>query len=121
MSQPSARTCHPAAQYALCSPRPTKQRKRWTVPFYSSRGTTFSDDCGAGGGFGLSVFLRDGDDVYRTYFTNGRGVDRLRFDMNVFDLTALGRQEEWEELPGGWPRTEAHFAVTQKDRPDEHA
>jgi predicted dithiol-disulfide oxidoreductase (DUF899 family) len=94
-----------------------KQRKGWTVPFYSSRGTTFSDDCGAGRGFGLSVFLRDGDKVYRSYFTNGRGVDRLRFDMNVFDLTPLGRQEEWEEPPGGWPRTEAHFAVTQKGRP----
>ena len=98
-----------------------KQRKGWTVPFYSSRGTTFSDDCGAGRGFGLSVFLRDGDDVYRTYFTNGRGVDRLRFDLNIFDLTPLGRQEEWEDSPDGWPRTEAHFAVTQKHGPDEHA
>jgi predicted dithiol-disulfide oxidoreductase (DUF899 family) len=98
-----------------------KQRKGWTAPFYSSRGTTFSDDCGAGRGFGLSVFLRVGDDVYRTYFTNGRGVDRLRFDMNIFDLTPLGRQEKWEDSPGGWPRTEAHFAVIQKDEPDEHA
>ena len=88
-----------------------KQSKGWTVPFYSSRGTTFSDDCGAGRGFGLSVFLRDGDQVFRTYFTSGRGVDRLRFDMNVFDLTPLGRQEEWEEQPGDWPRAEAHFAV----------
>jgi predicted dithiol-disulfide oxidoreductase (DUF899 family) len=96
-----------------------KQRKGWTVPFYSSRGTTFSDDCGAGRAFGLSVFLRDGDDVYRTYFTTGRGVDRLRFDLNIFDLTPLGRQEEWEGSPDGWPRTEAHFAVIQKDGPDQ--
>ena len=95
-----------------------KQRKGWTVPFYSSRGSTFSDDCGAGRGFGLSVFLHDGDDVYRTYFTTGRGVDRLRFDMNIFDLTPLGRQEEWEDSPDGWPRTEAHFALIQKDGPD---
>ncbi|MEP7026274.1 MAG: DUF899 family protein, partial [Actinomycetota bacterium] len=94
-----------------------KKRKGWTVPFYSSHGTTFSDDCGAGRGFGLSVFLRDGGDIYQTYFTTGRGVDRLRFDMNIFDLTPLGRPEEWEETPGHWPHTEAQFAVTRKDRP----
>lgn len=51
---------------------------------------------------------------------NGRGVDRLRFDMNIFDLTPLGRQEEWEESPDGWPRAEARFAVIQKDGPGEH-
>ena len=33
----------------------------WTLPFVSSRGTSFADDCGAGGGFMLSMFLRDGD------------------------------------------------------------
>ena len=49
------------------------------VPFASSRGTTFSADCGAGDGFLLSVFLRDGDEVYRTYTTSQRGVDRLVF------------------------------------------
>jgi predicted dithiol-disulfide oxidoreductase (DUF899 family) len=50
-------------------------------------------------GFGLSVFLHDGDDVYRTYFTNGRGVDRLRFDMNIFDLTPLGRRKNGRSHP----------------------
>src|ERR1700735_4271748 len=54
-----------------------KARKGWTVPFVSSRGTSFADDCGAGDGFMLSVFLRDGDQVYRTYSTTARGVDRL--------------------------------------------
>jgi predicted dithiol-disulfide oxidoreductase (DUF899 family) len=50
--------------------------KGWTVPFVSSHGSSFSDDCGAGEGFLLSVFLRDGEDVYRTYSTTARGVDR---------------------------------------------
>jgi len=72
-----------------------KARKGWTVPFVSSRGTSFSDDCGAGGGFMLSVFLRDGADVYRTYNTTARGVDRL---------TPYGRQEDWEDSPPGWPQ-----------------
>jgi len=75
------------------------------MPYYSSRGTTFADDCGAGGGFGMSVFLRDGDSVYRTYFTTSRGVDRLRFDLNVMDLLPYGRQEAWEDSPEGWPQT----------------
>ena len=51
--------------------------------------------------FGLSAFLRDGDDVYRTYFTTNRGVDRLRLDFNLLDLTAYGRQETWEDSPAG--------------------
>jgi predicted dithiol-disulfide oxidoreductase (DUF899 family) len=87
---------------------PYWERMGWTVPYYSSRGTTFSADCGAGRGFGLSVFLRDGDEVYRTYFTTARGVDRLRFDFNVLDLTPYGRQEEWEDSPGGWPQTKPY-------------
>ena len=76
----------------------------WSVPFVSSHGSTFSHDCGVGGGFGLSVFLRDGDEVYRTYFTNGRGVDHLLFDAKIMDLTPYGRQEAWEDSPPGWPQ-----------------
>jgi len=56
----------------------------------------------------MSVFLRNGADVYRTYFTASRGVDRLRFDVNVLDLTAFARQEEWEDSPPGWPQTKAY-------------
>jgi predicted dithiol-disulfide oxidoreductase (DUF899 family) len=79
------------------------KRMGWTVPVYSSRGTTFGTDCGTSM-FGLSAFLRDGDRVFQTYFTAGRGVDRLRFDNNVLDLTAFGRQEAWEDSPAGWPQ-----------------
>lgn len=81
-----------------------KARKGWTVPFVSSRGTSFSQDCGAGGGFMLSVFLRDGDEIYRTYNTTARGVDRLLFVNNILDLTPYGRQEDWEDSPPGWPQ-----------------
>jgi predicted dithiol-disulfide oxidoreductase (DUF899 family) len=54
--------------------------------------------------FGLSVLLRDGDQVFRSYFTTARGVDRLRMDFNLLDLTPLGRQEAWEDSPEGWPQ-----------------
>jgi predicted dithiol-disulfide oxidoreductase (DUF899 family) len=78
--------------------------KGWTVPFYSSRGTTFADDSGADGGFLLTAFLRDGDEVFRTYSTTQRGVDRLLFANNVTDLVVWGRQEDWEDSPPGWPQ-----------------
>jgi predicted dithiol-disulfide oxidoreductase (DUF899 family) len=81
-----------------------KARMGWTMPFVSSRGTTFAADCGAAAGFMLSLFLRDGDDVYRTYSTTARGVDRLRFVSNILDLTPYGRQEDWEDSPAGWPQ-----------------
>jgi predicted dithiol-disulfide oxidoreductase (DUF899 family) len=81
-----------------------KARMGWTVPFVSSRGNGFADDTGTGNPFRLSVFLRDGTDVYLTYSTTARGVDRLLFANNILDLTAYGRQEDWEDSPPGWPQ-----------------
>lgn len=81
-----------------------KAKKGWTVPIASSRGTTFAAECGADGGFMLTAFLRDGDTVYRTYNTTQRGVDRVLFTHNMLDLTAFGRQEDWEDSPAGWPQ-----------------
>jgi len=79
-------------------------RMGWTVPFVSSHGMSFAEDCGAGDGFLLSVFFRDGDQVYRTYSTTNRGVDRLLFVNNMLDLAPYGRQEHWEDSPPGWPQ-----------------
>ncbi|HEV2634695.1 MAG TPA: DUF899 family protein [Actinocrinis sp.] len=81
-----------------------KARMGWTVPFYSTHGTSFAKDCGSDGGFMLSLFIRDGQNVYRTYNTTSRGVDRLLFTNNVLDLAPWGRQEEWEDSPAGWPQ-----------------
>jgi len=82
-----------------------KQRMGWTTPWFSSLGTGFNADVGAGDGFALNVFLRDGDDVYRTYFTTGRGVERLGSNWSLLDLTPFGRQEIWEDSPEGRPQT----------------
>jgi predicted dithiol-disulfide oxidoreductase (DUF899 family) len=85
-----------------------RQRMGWSIPWYSSAGSDFNVDFGVsrdeGETFGLSVFLRDGDTVYRTYFTNGRGVEALGSVWTFLDLTPLGRQEEWEDSPEGWPQ-----------------
>jgi predicted dithiol-disulfide oxidoreductase (DUF899 family) len=86
-----------------------KQRMGWTVPWFSSFGSDFNVDFGltseAGETFGLSVFLREGDSVYRTYFTTLRGVEALGSTWTFLDLTPLGRQESWEDSPPGWPQT----------------
>jgi predicted dithiol-disulfide oxidoreductase (DUF899 family) len=99
------------ASFAVVSNMPVEQmtafwqRMGWTLPYWSSRGTSFTDDCGTGSGFGLSVFLHDDGHVYRTYFTTSRGVDRLRIDFNLLDLLPYGRQEEWEDSPTGRPQS----------------
>ena len=86
-----------------------RQRMGWTVPWYSSAGNDFNADLGLttdeGEMFGLSVFLRDGDSVFRTYFTSGRGVEALGTVWTFLDLTPLGRQEDWEDSPAGYPQT----------------
>lgn len=85
-----------------------KERMGWTVPWVSTDGGDFNSDCGIDGGFGVSVFLREGDEVFRTYFTTGRGGDQLLSTLRYLDLTPLGRQEAWEESsrgtdgPGHW-------------------
>ncbi len=51
------------------------------------------------------VFLRDGDEVFRTYFINSRGDEQMGSTWNYLDITALGRQEDWEDSPEGYPQT----------------
>jgi len=82
-----------------------KASKGWTMLFLSSRGTTFAADCEADGGLMLSTFMRDASDVYRTYVTTARGVDRVLFASNILDLAVYGRQERWEDSPPGWPQS----------------
>ena len=85
-----------------------RKRMGWDLPWYSSAAGDFNDDFGTttpqGETFGLSVFLRDGDDVYRTYFTSSRGVEALGSVWTFLDLTPLGRQEDWEDTPPGRPQ-----------------
>jgi predicted dithiol-disulfide oxidoreductase (DUF899 family) len=86
-----------------------KKRMGWTVPWFSSAGTDFNADFGVttpeGETFGLSVFLRVGDNVFHTYFITDRGVEVLDGNFTLLDMTPFGRQEEWEDSPAGWPQT----------------
>ncbi len=93
----------------LASIESYRERMGWTVPWFSSSGSDFNVDFGVttdrGETFGLSVFLRDGESVYRTYFTSGRGVEALGSVWTFLDLTPLGRQEDWEDSPAGRPQS----------------
>lgn len=81
-----------------------KERMGWDIPWYSSEGSDFNVDFGVtredGEKFGVSVFLRDGDKIYRSYFTSLRGAEYLGSNFSYLDLTPLGRQELWEDTPG---------------------
>jgi predicted dithiol-disulfide oxidoreductase (DUF899 family) len=82
-----------------------RERMGWQVPFLSSAGNDFAADCGTGEGFGLSVFLRDGERVFRTYSTPDRGVEAIGTVWSILDRTPFGRQETWEDTPAGRPQT----------------
>jgi predicted dithiol-disulfide oxidoreductase (DUF899 family) len=90
--------------WATISNMPLPQIESYKAQMGWTNGTSFSQDCGANGGFMLSVFLRDGNDVYLTYSTTARGVDRAMFVHNILDLCPYGRQQDWEDSPAGWPQ-----------------
>jgi predicted dithiol-disulfide oxidoreductase (DUF899 family) len=103
-----------------------RRRKGWTFPWYSSYGYDFNYDFHVtldesvapveynyrtkaeheragtsiyveGEQPGQSCFLRDGDDVFHTYSNYARGAEMTGGSYYYLDLTALGRQEDWEE------------------------
>jgi predicted dithiol-disulfide oxidoreductase (DUF899 family) len=76
------------------------------MEWYSTANSPFGTDMGAppGGGFQVNVFLRDGDTVYRTYNTQGRGCEQLTYTFALVDLLPYGRQEEWQDVPDAWPQ-----------------
>jgi len=76
------------------------------MTWYSTADSSFGADMGAppGGGFAVNVFLRQGDLVYRTWHTNGRGTEQLSHSFALIDLLPCGRQEEWQDSPDGWPQ-----------------
>jgi predicted dithiol-disulfide oxidoreductase (DUF899 family) len=98
-----------------------KARRGWTFPWYSSYGSDFNydfavtlDPAHAPPEYnfrpfaveestempGLSCFLRDGDRVFHTYSMYARGAEQIGGSYYLLDLTALGRQEDWEEPKG---------------------
>jgi predicted dithiol-disulfide oxidoreductase (DUF899 family) len=110
-----------------------KEKHGWTCPWYSSFGSDFNYDFHVthdeskapieynymdkeqlearrgkgnvkGEDHGLSVFFRDGDELFHTYSTYARGTENLTNTYELLDVTPYGRQEDWEDSPAGWPQ-----------------
>ena len=75
-------------------------------------------DFGVGEWHGTNAFLRDGDDVFRTYFVDKRGDEVMGGTWAYLDITALGRQEEWEDSPAGYPQTPTYTWWKRHDEYD---
>ncbi len=100
-----------------------RERMGWDMPWYSAapvgHGPDFNVDMGATVNgdehHGLSVFIRDGDQIYRTYHTGDRGVEHLGSHWTYLDLVPYGRQEDWEVSPPGWPQDPAYADQRRHD------
>ena len=75
----------------------------YDMPWYSARES--ADALLAGRWFGMLVsYLRDGDRVFETYWTTGRGTEVMAPAYGILDRTIYGRQEPFEDSPDGWPQ-----------------
>ncbi len=75
-----------------------REHMAWEFPWYTLR-DDFDADHDVAEWHGTNVFLRDDDEVYRTYFIDARGDEALGSTWTLLDITAYGRQEEWEDSP----------------------
>ncbi len=108
----------------LISPSPQadierlKARMGWDFPWFTTL-DDFSEDFGVAEWFGLNVFIHDGDDVFHTYFANGREVESIGNVWSLLDITPLGRQEEGEDSPEGFPQSPPYGWYRLHDEYDE--
>jgi predicted dithiol-disulfide oxidoreductase (DUF899 family) len=84
-----------------------KARMGWEMPWYTLT-DNFDADFGVDEWHGHNAFIREGDKVFRTYFINNRGDEAMGSVWSYLDLTALGRQELWEDSPDGYPQTKPY-------------
>jgi predicted dithiol-disulfide oxidoreductase (DUF899 family) len=87
-----------------------RERMGWKFDWVSSAGSEFNYDIGVTGGEwgenregpGISIFYRDGSDVYRTYFTTHRGLEIINPTYAVLDMVPKGRDEGGLSYPMAW-------------------
>src|ERR687897_49063 len=82
-----------------------KERHGWEhIPWYTIT-DDFDKDFDVDEWHGTNAFIREDDRIFRTYFIDARGDEQMGNTWNYLDITALGRQEEWEDSPEGYPQT----------------
>ena len=98
-----------------------RERMGWEIPWYTIT-DGFDLDFGVDEWHGTNSFLRDEEGkVFRTYFVDGRGDEAMGSTWAYLDITALGRQEKWEDSPEGYPQTEPYGWWKLHDEYDEAA
>ena len=92
----------------------------WEMPWYTIT-DDFDADFGVDEWHGTNAFFRDGERIFRTYFIDSRGDEAMGSTWSYLDITALGRQEEWEDSPEGYPQTPPYQWWNYHDDYDEAA
>jgi predicted dithiol-disulfide oxidoreductase (DUF899 family) len=96
-----------------------KARMGWEMPWYTIT-DDFDVDFGVDEWHGHNAFIRDGEQIFRTYFINNRGDEQIGTTWSYLDMTALGRQEEWEDSPEGYPQTPPYEWWSWHDQYGQH-
>lgn len=81
-----------------------KKRMEWKFPWVSTM-DDFNEDFDVPLYWGINVFIRENGEIFRTYFTSGRGGEAIGSTYTMLDLTPYGRQEDWEKAPKSVPQT----------------
>ena len=106
--------------FASRAPQPDierlKSRMGWTMPWYTIT-DDFDTDFGVREWHGTNAFIREGDRIFRTYFIDARGDEAMGSTWSYLDISALGRQEEWEDSPEGYPQTKPYEWWNWHDEP----
>jgi len=97
-----------------------KERMGWEMPWYTLT-DSFDADFDVDEWHGTNVFLRDGGEIFRTYFVDARGDEQMGSTWNYLDVTPLGRQETWEDSPEGYPQDKPYSWWNRHDEYDEGA
>jgi len=91
-----------------------RKRMGWDLPWYTTL-DDFSADFDVPEYWGVNVFVRDGDQIYRSYFTSGRAAEDLSGVWGLLDITPFGRQEGWQDAPEGVPQDRTGSWVRRHD------
>jgi predicted dithiol-disulfide oxidoreductase (DUF899 family) len=98
-----------------------KERMGWErIPWYGLT-DDFDADHDVGEWHGTNAFIREGDKVFRSYFIFSRGDEAMGTTWAYLDMTALGRQEEWEDSPEGYPQSAPYLWWNYHDAYGEDA
>jgi predicted dithiol-disulfide oxidoreductase (DUF899 family) len=76
---------------------------------------TFSEDFDVGEHFGINLFFRDGEQIYRSCYTSSSAAEELCNIWGLLDITPFGRQEVWQDASEGVPQDRTGSWVRRRD------